>query len=195
MKVELLLKRIEEGDEKAFASLVNIYTKTCFRIAWRQVFDVQVAEDIVQEVMLKLWQKPMSWQSGKGCKFETWLFRVIVNRCIDHKRRNKNQHQFDSYDVMLESGVEVSSMNYEPESFRLKIEEQQLLHLAIERLDERARVAMNLFYYEKFSQKRIAEIMDTTPKAVESLVARARKELKEIYNELETDRAGRRSSA
>ena len=186
MDSQLLLNQIAEGDEVAFASLVNIYSQSCYRIAWRQVFDIQIAEDIVQEVMLTIWRKPLSWQSGKGCKFETWLYRVVVNRCIDYLRKQKRKAQTSSYEERIEAGEDIPSIAFEPEATRLRDEQQYLLQESIKSLDERAQTAINLYYYEEMSHKQVAEIMDTTPKAIESLVARARKDLRKIHERMQS---------
>ena len=76
MEIQFLLEGIKRGNEESFASLVRLYSQSCYRIAWRQLFDVQAAEDIVQEVLLTLWKKPDSWQPNANCRFETWLYRV-----------------------------------------------------------------------------------------------------------------------
>ncbi len=186
MEASLLLKRIIERDEQSFSTLVNIYSQSCYRVAWRQLFDVQMAEDIVQEVFLTVWNKPESWNPDMGCRFHTWLYRVVINRCIDYRRkvnRRGPEYSYEEMTELTEDETYFGDQSYEPEKVGLLDEKQANLKQAISKLDVRSRTALNLFYYEQMSQKEVAEIMGTTPKAVESIVARARKTLKVVCNE------------
>ena len=88
-----------------------------------------------------------------------------------------------SYDEMVGEGHDISDDAFNPETISRYDEKQAMLQAGIAQLDQRSRAAINLFYFEQMSQKQIAEILGTTSKAVESLVARARQTLKEVCNE------------
>lgn len=166
-----LLRAIREGSPTAFAVLVRRHARRFYSVAYRFTARREDAEDIVQDVFLKLWEQPESWQPEKQAKFTTWFYRVVVNRCLDWKKHKTPLRLDDS--LPIEDGREGA------EEVFIRSEEQALLERAIQCLPERQRVALNLCFYEALSNQEAAEIMEVNVKALQSLLMRAKTTLKE----------------
>jgi RNA polymerase sigma-70 factor (ECF subfamily) len=175
---EALLDRLAQHDEAAFRTLVERHVDRAFGIALRIVGSRADAEDVVQDTMLKVWTHRGKWQHGRA-KFSTWLYRVITNRCIDLRRMPRT----DNVDAMPEPA------DAQPDvvSTMQRDEVSQLLERAMQRLPEHQRVAVILSYHENMSNGDIAEVMDTTVAAVESLLKRGRQQLRVLLREHEPD--------
>jgi RNA polymerase sigma-70 factor (ECF subfamily) len=166
-----LLARIRAGDADAFAFLVRRHAERCYRVAYRFTANRQEAEDIVQNAFVKLWEQPDIWQDNRGATFFTWFTRIIINRCLDLKRRK----------VALPLEVALHAADGRILADEALIARQQKIRLEkeIAGLPERQRVALNLCFYEEFSNKDAASIMRVTVKGVQSLLMRAKTSLKE----------------
>jgi len=175
---EELLKRLAANDEAAFRQLVERHIDRAFGIALRIVRSRADAEDVVQDAMLKVWVHRGQWQHGRA-KFSTWLYRVVTNRCIDLYR----QPRTDNVDAVPEP------VDTQPDvvSAMQREEVTQMLENAMQRLPDQQRVAVILSYHENMSNGEIAEVMDTTIAAVESLLKRGRQQLRELLRRHERD--------
>lgn len=166
-----LARRIQAGEHSAFEILVRRHSQTAFRLAWRQLGSREEAEDLVQTIFLRYWKNPQSWNPDGGSRFSTWLYRVVLNGSTDllRKRRISEPVEDDSQlpDERMNQVSQIASH-----------QEQQQVVEALHRLPERQRQAVTLVYYEQLSVKEAAIIMDASPKAVESLLGRARSALK-----------------
>ena len=84
-----LLERIQDGNGQAFAALVERHTDRFYRLAYRYLQSKEAAEDVVQDAFLKLWENPALWQPQRNSKFTTWFYRVVVNLCLDLRKRKR----------------------------------------------------------------------------------------------------------
>lgn len=167
----LLLERISGGDHAAFALLVQRHTQRYYALAYRSVFQRSEAEDIVQEAFLKLWQQPHLWQKERGVKFTTWFYRLVLNLCHDHNKRKRPQPLPEDFDVADDrENAEEALTNKRRE---------MAVGQALKQLPERQRTALNLCFYEGLSNQEAADIMGVRLKALQSLLMRAKTELKE----------------
>ncbi|MEH2483122.1 RNA polymerase sigma-70 factor (ECF subfamily) [Nitrobacteraceae bacterium AZCC 2146] len=175
---EELLNRLASNDEAAFRLLVERHIDRAFGIALRIVGSRADAEDVVQDTMLKVWTHRGRWQHGRA-KFSTWLYRVVTNRCIDLHRRPRT----DNVDAVPEPA------DAQPDvvSTMQRDEVTHMLENAMQRLPEQQRVAVILSYHENMSNGEIAEVMDTTVSAVESLLKRGRQQLRDLLRRHEPD--------
>lgn len=169
---ESLLERIVLRDQQAFANLVRRHSKLFFSAAYRMCNEEQEAEDIVQEAFMKLWSKPETFDSTKGVKFTTWFYRVVTNLAIDKTRRRKPQVKSEVLDIMPDTAARVDDALGDRE-------QQKMIEQAIAALPERQKAALNLCFYEGLSNKEAAEILGVGIKALESLLMRAKKALRE----------------
>lgn len=176
-----LLDRLALGDEVAFRLLVARHIDRAYAIALRILSSTADAEDVVQDTMLKVWTHRGRWQHGRA-KFSTWLYRVVSNRCIDLRRKPRTEN----VDVV----PEVADTKPDASSVIERAEMNDLLEGAMQRLPEQQRIAVILSYHENMSNGEIADVMDTTIAAVESLLKRGRQQLRELLRKHERDIRG-----
>jgi RNA polymerase sigma-70 factor (ECF subfamily) len=167
---ESLISQIQEGSHVAFATLVNRHSNRFYRIAYRLVSSKDDAEDIVQDAFLKLWNRPNLWDPSKGTKFTTWFYRVIINLCLDHRKKKKL--------VNLSEGIEFADEKPGADVLLDVHQKQALLERLICELPERQQLAINLCFYEGLSNNDAAQIIGVRVKALQSLIMRAKTTLK-----------------
>ena len=167
---ESLICRIQEGSHEAFAALVDRHSNRFYRIAYRLVSSRDDAEDIVQEAFLKLWDRPNLWDPGKRTKFTTWFYRVVVNLCLDLRKKKKL--------INLPEDIAFADENPGPDVLFDMHQKQAVLERFIHELPERQQLAVNLCFYEGLSNKEAAQIMGVKVKALQSLVMRAKTTLR-----------------
>jgi RNA polymerase sigma-70 factor (ECF subfamily) len=175
---EELLSRLASNDEVAFRALVERHIDRAFGIALRIVGSRADAEDVVQDTLLKVWTHRGSWQTGRA-KFSTWLYRVITNRCIDLRRQPRSD-DIDAVPEPVDTRPDAASTLQRNET-------TALLENAMRLLPEQQRIAVIFSYHEEMSNGEIAEVMNTTVAAVESLLKRGRQQLKTLLRRHERD--------
>src|SRR5687767_15052830 len=166
-----LLALIRDGNQPAFAALVERHNERFYRLAVRYLQNREAAEDVVQDAFVKLWENPNLWQAGRNTKFTTWFYRIVVNLCLDVRKKKKPQALEDDTLVIDEREAVDESM--------MRAQQQQMLEREIAALPERQRTALNLCFNEDLSNQEAAEVMGLKLKAFQSLIMRARTTLKE----------------
>jgi len=167
---ESLICRIQEGSHEAFAALVDRHSNRFYRIAYRLVSSRDDAEDIVQDAFLKLWDRPNLWDPGKRAKFTTWFYRVVINLCLDLRKKKKL--------INLPEDIAFADENPGPDVLFDVHQKQAVLERFIHELPERQQLAVNLCFYEGLSNNEAAQIIGVKVKALQSLVMRAKTTLR-----------------
>jgi RNA polymerase sigma-70 factor (ECF subfamily) len=165
-----LLRAIADGDRAAFDRLSRRHLDRAYGVALRMTGSRADAQDVVQDVFLRLWLKPDSWRPGQA-QFSTWLYRVVVNRCLDLKRRPKGTD--------LESVEEPQDPDANAEDSLLEVERSRALEAAVAELPDRQREAIVMTYTAGLRNAEAALVMDISVKAFEALLVRAKRELRE----------------
>lgn len=173
-----LLRLIARHDEAAFRRLVERHVDRAFALALRILNNQADADDVVQDVLLKVWTTRGSWQEGKA-RFSTWLYRVVTNRCLDLRRRPRTEDMDAAPDLADGRPDAVTTIH--------RGEVSDLLERAMGRLPDHQRIALILSYHDNLSNPEIAEVMETTVSAVESLLKRGRQQLRKYLRNAELD--------
>ncbi len=157
------------SDRNAWTELVDRHLPPITRYASYVLRDAARAEDVAQETFVRLMRKAPDWQSG-GATLRTWLFRVTLNLCIDIKR-SRQIELIDTIDALPDP--------IGAEQIDERIDLERTVQSAIATLPERQQTAIVLVHYEGFSGTEAAEALDITVDALESLLARGRRRLRQ----------------
>ncbi|HEY9125042.1 MAG TPA: sigma-70 family RNA polymerase sigma factor [Bacteroidales bacterium] len=176
------IKLIKQGEREQFRVLVERHQAMVFRTCMGFLHNQHDAEDLTQEVFIKAYQSIDSFKGDSA--FSTWIYRIAVNASLNKVRANSKNFLFQKLDTLLGSGknYEPSVVFHEsenPEDMLVKEEHRLWVQKALDSLPENQRTAIVLSKYDELSQKEIAEIMNTTEGAVESLIQRAKTNLRE----------------
>jgi RNA polymerase sigma-70 factor (ECF subfamily) len=165
---EGLMAKIARGDERAFRELTRRHLPAMLGLARRILGNSADAEDVAQEAMLRVWTHAPRWQPL--ALLRTWLSRVVVNLCLDRKRRAPW--------VELEAAGELADPAAGAGENLETAERDQKVATAIAKLPARQRAAIVLSYTEGMSNAQVAEILNTTVSAVETLLVRGKQNLR-----------------
>lgn len=166
-----LMSLVGRGDDQAFSVLVRRHASRLYRIALRTCGDRHEAEDIVQESFARMWQQAPQWQP-QGAGLIGWLLRVTINLCHDRRRRLRI--------VSSEAPPELIDRRPGADQVMETDEAQRALLAALADLPERYRTALLLCFYEGLPNALAAEVLDLNIKAMESLLVRARRQLRTV---------------
>lgn len=169
-----LMHLVASGDEDAFRQLMQTHLGRVVRMAARVMGSVSVAEDIAQEAFVRVWRTADKWNGTdkSGARFTTWLYRVVMNLCIDEKR--KKQLVFSD----TAADFEVADHGRTAEDHMAAAEQSGRVKAALAGLPDRQRQAFILCFYEEKSNQEAAAILDISVKALESLLVRSRRHLR-----------------
>ena len=179
-----LVIQLQQGDESAFRKLVDEWQDMVYNTAVGIVQNPEDADDITQEVFLQVFQ---SIRSFKGdAKFSTWLYRITLSKALDHEKKKTRKKRFGFVQSLFGKKEEEQLHHVEfdhPGVLTERKERAAELFKALKQLAPNQRIAFTLHKLEGQRYQEIAEIMNTTLFAVESLMGRAKTNLKKILND------------
>ncbi|MCH1493248.1 MAG: sigma-70 family RNA polymerase sigma factor [Luminiphilus sp.] len=161
-----VMRRVAGGDGAAYALLVAHHLSPIAAYTQRMTGNEALAEDIAQEVFLRLWLKAADFDPARA-RLTTWLHRMAHNLAIDHLRKRQREApmgEIDAGEVACHDATDDAA---------------PVLN-ALMQLPERQRSALTLTYYQDLSNREVADIMGLGTRAVESLLVRARSAMKRI---------------
>ncbi|MCP5478995.1 MAG: RNA polymerase sigma factor [Rhodanobacteraceae bacterium] len=179
-----LVIAIGQGDASAAATLVDRYARRLQAFAWRMLGDREEAEDVVQDSFLRLWKHARRWKPG-AARFSTWLYQVAANGCRDRLRKRRD-HSAEAVDWLVDDtpgGREQLQ----------QAERDAVVQQAVNELPDRQREALLLSHYDGMGNPDIAAVLEVSVEAVESLLARARRRLRDELAPLKTQGKGESS--
>jgi len=166
---QLLVARVGRGDPAAIQALMARKLPRMLALARRMLGDAAEAEDVAQEVFVRVWRQASTWKPGAG-RFDTWMHRVALNLCYDRLRRRR-EHTVDEMPEQIdpspgaERGLQTRDLTREVEA-------------ALTALPPRQREAVVLCHYQELTNIEAATLMDVSVEALESLLSRARRSLR-----------------
>ncbi len=172
-----LIQCILDGDQNAFASLVRKYQKQIHTFAWRKIGDFQIAEDIVQETFLQVYQKLETLEDPT--QFTRWLHQIANRRCIARLRKNSVQTEPLEETDISEIETEAYSQYVAAEHTKTTAEAQrELVEKLLEKLKENDREVITLHYFEEMTSPEIGEFLGVSENTIKSRLHRAKQQLK-----------------
>jgi RNA polymerase sigma-70 factor (ECF subfamily) len=171
------ISQLAKGNQSAYSKLLKVYGQKTYNLVYYHLQNREEAEEVTQDVFIKVIRKSASFKHQS--KFDTWIYRLAVNESLDRIRYHQRQkRKVDKVPLhaLLHSP---KSSQANPSEIMQSQENQKRLLDKIEELPERQKTALLLSKMEGKTQKEIGQIMDLSPKAVESLVQRAKSNLKQ----------------
>lgn len=183
-----LLQRLKQKDPDAFRALVELYQNRVIKTCYRFLHNQDDAEDVAQDVFIEVYLSISGFR--EEAKLSTWIYRIATTKCLDFIRKKKRKKRFfikkDSSGLTPPIELVPAEASTQPDK---QIEAQErvgILQQAVDSLAENQKIAITLSKYEGFSNKEIAEVMETSLSSVESLIHRAKKNLeKKLYRYFE----------
>lgn len=175
---QLIISKVLAGDSSAFAHLIELHKLHVFNICLKIIGHHQEAEEVAQDVFMKVYQKLDSFRQES--KFSTWLYRIAYNLSISHQRRNNNR--FLEWEMV--EGVQVyDDTKVEEEPLNELHQHQENLAVAISKLSGQAQILLQLYYEEDLPVSEVAEITNLSEANVKVKLYRSRKRLYELLQE------------
>lgn len=178
-----LVERCLKGEETAWESLVRLHTRRIYSICYRFVGRNEEAQDLTQEVFLRVFRSLGSFEKGSGC-FRVWVTSLTRNLLIDHYRKTKKEKLVDSIEDKLPILEEVEAVGARPEGRVAGREAGELLQAALAKLSPELREAVILRDIEEMEYREIAEALAVPDGTVKSRISRGRAELARILRQL-----------
>ena len=169
---EQLVAQIGRGKIDALAVLVRRHQEQALRLASRTLGDWHLAEDVVQDAFLRVNRAAPRYKPD--AKFSTWFYRIVVNLCMDALRKQQRRGASTA-----EPESHSGSPQDDPQQQYQVQELQAAVQVALNQLNERQRVAVVLHRFEGLSHREIAEVTETSVSAVESVLVRAYRKLRQ----------------
>ena len=171
-----LMAAVAVGDSAAFAALVRRHSPAIYRVGCRMLGNHHDAEEVVQECFSRLWQQAPRF-TARGAGVVGWLYRTAMNLCFDRKRRLRLVSDEPPPEVIDDAPL--------PDETIAAGEAHLAVARALADLPERYRAALVLCYYEGLTNALAAQVLDLNIKAMESLLLRARRQMRTLLEDRE----------
>lgn len=185
IRERLLVRRLQQRDEKAFQEMVRLYQHKVFNLVFRMIGNREEAEDVAQEVFVTVWKAIDSFRGDS--KLSTWLYRIAANQCknrIKYLGRRSYLHtgQLEESEAQIQQAQPSLLQPHTdgPEQVLAGRQMERLLSQGIAALDEEQRTLLVLRDVEELSYQEICAITSLPEGTVKSRIHRARMALKEL---------------
>ncbi len=164
------IKKSRDGDMKAFESIYEHFKSPVFNLVYRYTKNHTIAEDLVHDIFLKAFTNIKKLREEKV--FVNWLYRIAINTCLDHLRKNKKE----KLDVSFNDGKDYAQIHT---NARENVIKNEILELAIEKLPLKMKTVFLLHDVQGFKHKEIAKILKCSVGTSKSQLFKARKKIRE----------------
>lgn len=173
---------LQKGNQKAFQELISKYQKPVNTICYRFLLDQNEAEDIAQEVFVEVF---LSVHKFRGeSKISTWIYRIATSKSLDELRKRKRKKRLSSFGKLIgldKVSAFIADTN-KPDDALIETENLKQLQANLDALPVNQRIALTLSKIENYSSEEVGEVMGISATAVDSLVYRAKQNLKSRIN-------------
>ncbi len=178
---EQLMLILGQGQTQALEELIHRYQSKAMGLVYRNLGNWDLAEDLSQEAFLRVFRAAPRYRPE--ARFSTWFYRIVANLCTDEVRKSIRRGTENPDQLEFVAGHK----HHDPVVAQHRKEKQDAVQQAIAALNERERMAVILHRFEGLSHKDIAEILDSTAAAVESLLVRAYRKLRQSLTDFKDD--------
>ena len=177
-----LINRLKNGDDEAFRIILEKYQRLVLSCSYKFLRNTESAEDLTQEVFLEVFESIQTFRADS--KLSTWIYRITVTKSINHLKSLKRKKRFAVL-VSLFGEDEVEKRistpdNVSPEKELENQDRAKILNWALEKLPVNQRIAFTLSKTNEMSYEEISSVLNTSIASVESLIHRAKTNLKKI---------------
>ena len=177
-----LVKRVKAGDYQAFDLLVLKYQSRLISTAFKYVKDIQIAEDITQESLIKSFKSINSFREDSS--FYTWVYRITVNTAKNFLISKKRKDELLQTDLSEEGSIDIESVNTDtPDEIFDATELQSIITSTLNQLGEETKTALTLREFEGLSYEQIAEVVNCPVGTVRSRIFRGREVIDDAIRE------------
>ena len=177
-----LIRAAQNGDEDAFARLVQAYDQSVLRLAMNLLRSPEDARDVYQEAFLRVYRNLHNFRFD--CSFHTWLYRIVTNLCLDQLRKRKVRKEessvvgtpegpLDRMETVQQEGVEGN-----PQRRLFSGELRSRIKDVLEQLTPRERMVFELRHYDGLRLRNIGEVLGTTEEAAKNCLFRATQKMR-----------------
>jgi len=176
----VLIRRAQRGDTAAFEELVRLYDQNVLRLTLQLVRSEEDARDLYQEAFLKIYRSLERFRFE--CRFTTWVYRVVMNTCLDYLRRHRSREmlplELSDVGTELVDSLADARPAHDPEQALRSKEISQKIEAALNTLNPRERLVFELKHYQGLKLRTIGEMFGTTEETVKNCLFRATRKLR-----------------
>jgi RNA polymerase sigma-70 factor (ECF subfamily) len=175
-----LINQLKSGDEESFRIVVETYQKQVLNSCYRFVLNRETAEDLTQDVFIEVYRSIKMFKGDS--KLSTWIYRIAISKSLDYLKSRKRKKRFAKVTGLSEvdepaEQLKASAKNH-PENIIEQQERLKVLSIALNKLPDNQRIAFTLSKYDEMSYREIADVLAVSISSVESLIHRAKMNLK-----------------
>jgi len=182
-----LIRKVKNGDEKAFEAIVKKYKKSLHFTVFNIVRDEKVAEDITLDSFMRVFTNIQNY--NETYSFSTWLFTIATNLAIDYTRSKKHIRFKTSDEDAHNAGIYLDTLENKqietPEATLINKNQRKLLEKLLKQIKPEQRKIIELRYFEELSYKEIADVLDISVSMVKTKLHRAKKQLQKVFKNFE----------
>lgn len=179
-----LIRRCQDGDQKAFAELVDRHKVIVFNLVDRMIYEKSQVEDLAQEVFIRVFNGLHAFRGGS--RLSTWIYRIAYNVCVAELDRTRHRVTFISIDERPDEGgarLELRDEGQDPEALLDRIDFKWTVQAVLDRLPPRYKMILSLYYLEERRYEEIGEVMEIPMGTVKTHLHRAKHALRKAILE------------